>query len=213
MSDPLVSELLEIVASLEAKSKPVRLDELASRLGCSRDQAEEVLEVAHKKGLIEYFEDVPRLTSRGRTEVCRHREEYVHDRYFHRPGFFGRMVKFFEGSVQDWHNHWRHRHGLDEASVKDFYKGISELEGRVEDVSSLADLPEGGRGTVAFTVGGHGLVRRLAEMGLTPGTEVKVLRAAPFHGPVEVSVRGASLALGRGIASKVFVKAVSREAN
>ncbi|MBS7623303.1 ferrous iron transport protein A [Candidatus Bathyarchaeota archaeon] len=123
------------------------------------------------------------------------------------------MVKFFEGSVQDWHNHWRRRHGLDEASLKGFYKDISELEGHVEDVCSLADLPEGWRGTVAFAVGGHGLVRRLGDMGLTPGTEVKVLRAAPFHGPVEVSVRGVSLALGRGVASKVFVKAAGREAN
>jgi len=44
------------------------------------------------------------------------------------------------------------------------------------------------------------------DMGLTPGTEVTVIKAAPFHGPVELEVRGTKLALGRGLAEKVFVK-------
>jgi Fe2+ transport system protein FeoA len=44
------------------------------------------------------------------------------------------------------------------------------------------------------------------EMGLVPGTEVTVLRKAPFRGPIEVGVRGTSLALGFGVASKVIVK-------
>jgi len=50
------------------------------------------------------------------------------------------------------------------------------------------------------------MVRRLAEMGLTPGTEVMVVRSAPMRGPIEVSLRGVSLALGRGIANRVLVK-------
>jgi len=43
-------------------------------------------------------------------------------------------------------------------------------------------------------------------MGLTPGTEARVVRSAPMHGPIEVSVRGVSLALGRGIAIRVLVR-------
>jgi len=43
-------------------------------------------------------------------------------------------------------------------------------------------------------------------MGLTPGTEVTVVGAAPFHGPLEILVRGSNLALGRGIAEKIFVE-------
>jgi Fe2+ transport system protein FeoA len=38
-----------------------------------------------------------------------------------------------------------------------------------------------------------------------------IVRSAPFHGPIEVSVRGVSLALGRGVASKVFVKQLKDE--
>jgi DtxR family Mn-dependent transcriptional regulator len=42
-------------------------------------------------------------------------------------------------------------------------------------------------------------------MGLTPGTNICVVRVAPLGGPVELSVRNSKLALGKGVASKVFV--------
>lgn len=51
-----------------------------------------------------------------------------------------------------------------------------------------------------------GLRRRLMEMGLTPGVRVKVVKSAPFHGPLEVLVRGSRLALGSGMAERVFVE-------
>lgn len=75
-----------------------------------------------------------------------------------------------------------------------------------KDVVPLSSLCEGEIATMAFTRGGYGLVRRLAEMGLTPGTEIRILRRGPFRGPLEIEVRGVSLALGYGVASKVFVK-------
>jgi DtxR family Mn-dependent transcriptional regulator len=43
------------------------------------------------------------------------------------------------------------------------------------------------------------------DMGLTPGTGVMVVKSALFHGPLEVSVRGSRLALGRGIAERIYV--------
>ena len=52
---------------------------------------------------------------------------------------------------------------------------------------------------------GWGFKKRLMDMGLTPGTRVTVVKSAPFHGPLEVLVRGFRLALGRGMAEKVFV--------
>jgi len=68
----------------------------------------------------------------------------------------------------------------------------------------LSVLPPGSRGVVVALRAGRGLARRLMEMGLTPGVEVTVLRNSA--GPIVVSVRGVSLALGRGVASKVFVR-------
>ena len=51
-----------------------------------------------------------------------------------------------------------------------------------------------------------GFEKRLTDMGLTPGTKVIVVKSAPFHGPFEVLVRGSRLALGRGMAERIFVE-------
>lgn len=53
--------------------------------------------------------------------------------------------------------------------------------------------------------GGHALRQRLAELGILPGTELTLLRPPADGGPVLVHVRGTRLALGRGMAQKVFV--------
>jgi len=55
-------------------------------------------------------------------------------------------------------------------------------------------------------LGGQMVTKRLADLGLTPGTKIRVLRKAPFFGPIEIEVRGSALVLGRGIASKILVK-------
>jgi Fe2+ transport system protein FeoA len=52
---------------------------------------------------------------------------------------------------------------------------------------------------------GWGFEKRLMDMGLTPGAEVMVVKSAPFHGPLEIIVRGSRLALGRGMAERIFV--------
>lgn len=51
-----------------------------------------------------------------------------------------------------------------------------------------------------------GLRKRLEDMGLTPGTKVMVVKSAPFHGPLEVYVRGSRLAIGKGMAERIFVE-------
>ena len=71
-------------------------------------------------------------------------------------------------------------------------------------VSIGSDLGRGRRGR------GQGFVKRLMDLGLTPGTQVAVAKAAPFRGPVEVLVRGARLALGRGMAERILVKREKR---
>ena len=85
----------------------------------------------------------------------------------------------------------------------------------------LTELKDGESGTItSIKIGqglgrergrrgrGWGLERRLMDMGLTPGTRVTVVTSAPLGGPLEVSVRGSRLALGRGMASRIFVEVV-----
>jgi ferrous iron transport protein A len=70
----------------------------------------------------------------------------------------------------------------------------------------LTCLKEGTRGIVTHASGGLGVVRRLSDLGLTPGCEVRLMRKCSFHGPIEIEVRGATLALGYGLSSKILVQ-------
>jgi len=68
----------------------------------------------------------------------------------------------------------------------------------------LAFLSENEQATVVEVVGGRGLVRRLYELGFTPGTKVRVISSSS-PGPVLVDVKGARIALGRGVTMKIIV--------
>lgn len=78
-------------------------------------------------------------------------------------------------------------------------------EEKYEEVAPLLSLNIGEVGEIVLIRGGRGLIQRLFDMGLTPGTEVKILRKAPF-GPIEISVRGYHLVLGQGIVNRIWVK-------
>ncbi|MFX1478224.1 MAG: ferrous iron transport protein A [Promethearchaeota archaeon] len=53
---------------------------------------------------------------------------------------------------------------------------------------------------------GYKAKRRLANLGIVPGVQIIKKRSAPFRGPLEIEVRGTSLVIGRGIASKIIVQ-------
>jgi DtxR family Mn-dependent transcriptional regulator len=85
-------------------------------------------------------------------------------------------------------------------------RGLEEVGKRKENLVALSELKDGQTGKIQFIRGGHNVLQRLLDMGLTPSTKITLIKAAPFEGPIQVSVRGSKLALGRGIASKVFVE-------
>ena len=92
------------------------------------------------------------------------------------------------------------------------------------NVSNLTELTKGEEGIVIAVEGSPskrrnpdepvnacteekcGFVRRLMDLGLTPGAKVEVIKSAPFNGPVEIMVRGSRIALGRCVASRIKVE-------
>ena len=61
---------------------------------------------------------------------------------------------------------------------------------------TLDTLEVGAKGKVVAVNGLHtSLRRRLLDMGLTPDTEVEVLRRAPLGDPIELMVRGYALTM------------------
>jgi Fe2+ transport system protein FeoA len=77
---------------------------------------------------------------------------------------------------------------------------------RVTDQLTLADIDDGKTGIILSILGGRMLTKRLADLGLKQGTEVKVIRRTIFSGPVQVEVCGSRLVLGRGLASKIIME-------
>jgi Fe2+ transport system protein FeoA len=70
---------------------------------------------------------------------------------------------------------------------------------------SLADLPVGQQAEIVSIDCERSLSRRLMEMGLLPGTRVRLVRAAPFGDPIELRVRNYSLSVRRAEAAKIAV--------
>ena len=67
---------------------------------------------------------------------------------------------------------------------------------------TMADLKIGQTGTIS-TVGGEGALRlRLLDMGLIPGTKVKLEKIAPMGDPIQIQVRGYELTIRREDAGK-----------
>ena len=70
---------------------------------------------------------------------------------------------------------------------------------------TLTELPIGRDARVTSVSGTGTITRRLLEMGVIPGVTVKVVKMAPFGDPIEVRVRGYSLAMRRTEADAIEV--------
>jgi ferrous iron transport protein A len=74
---------------------------------------------------------------------------------------------------------------------------------------SAAELAVGQSGRVARVAGGDEVGRRLLEMGVTPGVEIRRLGAAPLGDPLEFDLRGYRLSLRKSEASHVQLEPIT----
>lgn len=70
---------------------------------------------------------------------------------------------------------------------------------------SLTALAPGMSARVVAVNGDGAITRRIMEMGVIPGVTVSVVRSAPFGDPIEVRVRGYSLAMRRNEADAIEI--------
>ncbi len=70
---------------------------------------------------------------------------------------------------------------------------------------TLTELPIGCDARVIAVNGTSRIARRLMEMGVIPGVGVKVVKSAPFGDPIQIRVRGYSLAMRRSEADSIEV--------
>ena len=73
-------------------------------------------------------------------------------------------------------------------------------------MKKLSELTAGGQGRVLRVAGSDDISQRLLEMGLTPGTQVRLLGVAPLGDPLELELRGYRLSIRRSEAARVDVE-------
>jgi len=227
MSGESIEEYLEAIYSYNEKGEPAKNSDLAKRLKVAPPSVTQMVQKLAEEGLVEYTPYKGAiLTGRGTAQaqkvVRKHRllERFLHD-----------VLGISLHKVHD--EACRMEHGLSDEAAAALCKVMDAPEvcpddgmmippcpldvddceeceaARVEIdtklLTQLSNLKPGEEGVVAFVRGGTTACQRIMDMGLTKGTKIMVLKAAPFNGPIEVSVRGTSLALGRGLAGHVFV--------
>lgn len=68
-----------------------------------------------------------------------------------------------------------------------------------------AELAVGESGRIVQVVGGNHISRRLLEMGVTPGVEIRRLGTAPLGDPLEFELRGYRLSLRKSEAEQIEI--------
>jgi len=200
LMERLMPKILEtIYLTLLSGGKP-SVDLISKKLNIPQKFVDDVLKLALNRGLIS--NDGLNLTEAGREYVLRYREAFIHDKLIH-----GRY-DLENPNLDVLPEHLKYSHGLDDHELDSLKTFISKLDDNIENIEPLINLRPGDKGVFMYAVGGHGMLRRLSDMGLIPGVELEVLSAGALGGPFILKIRGYEIALGRGIASRVYVKRV-----
>ncbi|MBN1169977.1 metal-dependent transcriptional regulator [Candidatus Micrarchaeota archaeon] len=194
IQSPEIEEYLETLCRYAEEGRQARVKDLAGDLGISAASVSQMLKKLSEKNLIKYEKyGKIRLTKKGeeigRSILRKHRlvEKFL--------GFIGvkRNVHeeacLLEHAISD---------QVEEAIIKTMKKSMKKI--RV-----LAEMKNGESGIVLFIEGGSTACKRLTAMGLTPGTKIEVERESTLIGPVEISIRSSRLAVGRGLAKKIYL--------
>jgi len=203
-----VEEYLEEILRAEENGEECTTTTLAKKLKVAPPSVTEMLGRLKKRGYIEYepYGKV-HLTERGRavgkSVLGKHRiaEEFL------------LMLGLEEGKIHE------EACKLEHALSDRVFLALSEHVKGQGDVVPLSALKEGEKGVIVRIDSelirrgrgyGYGCsqnaLKRLADMGFTPKTEVEVRRIAPFGGPVEVMLRGSTVCIGRRFADGILVR-------
>ena len=71
---------------------------------------------------------------------------------------------------------------------------------------TLREVAIGGTGVISRVRTTGALKQRFMDMGITKGTEVKVIKIAPLGDPIEVEIRGYNLSVRKADAENIELK-------
>ncbi len=205
--DSLIDEQEEILDIFCDIDTHVTVDDIEERLkndgnDVPRDIIKNTLDMFCKYGIAEkhLFKD----------EKEYYEHKHLHEHHDHmicvRCGkFFEFMNRGIEDLQRKVSHHYRFHplwHNLE------IYGLCDECYNKSEKTLTLAFVPPGQRVRIINVVGGYGIRKRLADLGLLPNTTLEVINNT---GPFIVAVKGSRVALGLGIARKIAVTPIDEK--
>jgi DtxR family Mn-dependent transcriptional regulator len=230
MSSSNVEEYLEAIYGLEEEHKPATTNEIAKRLKFSAPSVTEMLQRLGRDGyaIYEPYKGVT-LTDDGRRvakKITRKHRLLEH--------FLGKLLNIRKSSIHQ--QACEMEHVLSDEAENSLCKILGHpdtcpdgkpipicdkdvndcvtCEATAEDAKlrskplvPLCSLRPKQKAIVRFVRAGTMAVKRLNDLGVVTGTKIELRNCAPLEGPVEIIVRGSSLAIGHGLAAKIYVEA------
>jgi DtxR family Mn-dependent transcriptional regulator len=209
-----VEDYLKAIYKLEAAGGPAGTNEIAGVLGIAPPSVSGMIRRLSDQGLIAHvrYRGV-RLTEAGRRAalrtIRRHRviEAYLTIALGYSWDLVHDEAERLEHAASD-ELIDRMAQAIGEPSTDPHGAPIPTREGTLHDIrlATLADV-EAGRVVMVQRVDDRDAarLRYLAELGITPGTEVEVVSRAPFEGPLTLRVRGAARVIGPALAREIMV--------
>lgn len=74
------------------------------------------------------------------------------------------------------------------------------------EIISLVEMDAGGTSTIVEFEGGFGMIRKLENMGIRIGSQIKKVSGQFGGGPVVISQGSTQVAIGFGMAKRIMVK-------
>lgn len=226
-----LEDYLEAIFNLAGRSKVARSKDIAKLLGVSKSSVTGALRVLKKKGLANYEPyDFVTLTEAGQAAAAEvARKHNIIKSFFVNvlgveadiaqqpackaehvlgPNIITRLLAFIEFVTQE------NKQGLDLAKrFKEFYRNRaqnsdfpSKEASEVSEVVGLNEVKPGQKCKIVKIIGRSGVNKRIADMGVVPGTIVEVKRVAPLGDPIDVKLKGYHLSLRKEEASKIMVE-------
>ena len=229
MTTSNVEEYLEAIYSFEEEHKPATTTEMANRLRVSAPSVTEMLQRLAKKGYVLYepYKSVT-LTDEGRRVakkiLRKHRllELFLHSLLNIRRDRVHEQACEMEHVLSDEAENGLYRilgqpdkcpdgkpipiSDKDQKDRATYEPLTNNTNLRPRVLLSLCSLRSGQKANVRFIDGGKMAVNRLHDLGVTTGSQIELKSCAPLGGPAEILVRGSRLAIGRGLASKIYVE-------
>ena len=207
-------DYLKALYQLRGDQRPVPTRDLAQRLGISSPSVSEMVTRLSAQGLVEHDRyRGQQLTREGRKvalELVRH----------HRllEMFLVQVLGYSWDEVHD--EAERLEHVISERMEQRIFEllgrpeldphghAIPSLTGKVRSVSerTLSDCRAGERVVVqGVSDDDAGRLRELERRGLLPGTQIEVVAASEYEGPIEVRIKGKRVHVPLGLARGMFV--------